>query len=66
MHLYVRFYQLNKENIQETLVNYRCQKTFHYFSAEAVQGLKGKVKLSISLHFTVLRMFSNSCFIQEQ
>ena len=34
--------------------------------AEAVQGLKGKVKLSISLHFTVLRMFSNSCLIQEQ
>jgi hypothetical protein len=28
MHLYVRFYELNKENIQETLVNYRCQKTF--------------------------------------
>ena len=25
-----------------------------------------KVKFSISLHFTVLRMFSNSCFIQEQ
>ena len=50
MHLYVRFYELNKENIQETPVNYRCQK---HFSAEgeAVARSQGQVKLSISLHF---------------
>ena len=44
--------------MQETLVKYHCQKNF---SAEAVQCLKakGKVKLSISLHL-ILQYFE--CF----
>ena len=43
MHLYVRFCELNKENIQETLVNYRCQKTFH------LKGLVGKLNICAAM-----------------